>query len=159
MTDKVYELENAFKLLEKDWMLITSKNGDKSNTMTASWGGFGYLWNKHVAYIFIRPQRYTFEFTEKNDMFTLSFFDNDYKNKLSYLGKNSGRDTDKIKETGLTLIEKDDISYFGEAKKVLICKKLYRQQLNPQGFIEEKIDEFYNNDYHIMYIGEIVEII
>lgn len=159
MTERIYELENVFKLLEKDWMLITAKNGDKSNTMTASWGGFGYLWNKHVAYIFIRPQRYTYEFVENSDVFTLSFFENSYKDKLAYLGKQSGRTCDKIKESGLTLVEKDDISYFGEAKKVLVCKKLHRQQLNPEGFIDKKIDEFYNNDYHIIYIGEIIDII
>ncbi len=84
------QLENSFKLIGRDWALITGKNGKRINTMTASWGGFGHLWNKDVVYIFIRPQRYTYEFVESSDYFTLSFYEDKYKKDLEYLGKASG---------------------------------------------------------------------
>ena len=93
--------KNAFKLIGKDWMLITSGTEEKLNTMTASWGGLGVIWNTNVSFIFVRPQRYTFEFLEENDYYTLSFFGDEYKKVLSYCGKNSGRNVDKISATGL----------------------------------------------------------
>jgi len=159
MIARLLRIENSFKLMGKDWMLITGKVGDKINTMTASWGGFGHLWNKDVAFIYIRPQRYTHEFVENGDYFTLSFFDEEYRQKLMYLGKHSGRDLDKITESGLTPLYEKNSAYFSEAKLVLICKKIYKQDLDPNGFMDEKIDELYKNDYHTMYIGEIIEVI
>lgn len=159
MKSRIYDLENSFKLMGKDWTLITAKAGNKINTMTASWGGFGYLWNKNVAFIFVRPQRYTYEFIENSGFFTLSFFDEEHRQKLNYLGKNSGRDMDKIKESGLTPLHEKELAYFREAKLVLVCKKIFRQELDPKGFIDEKIDEFYKNDYHTMFVGEIIEVI
>ena len=159
MRNKIYDMENSFKLMGKDWTLITAKAGNKINTMTASWGGFGYLWNKNVAFIYVRPQRYTYEFIENSNYFTLSFFDEEHRQKLNYLGKNSGRDVDKIKESGLTPLHEKELAYFREAKLVLVCKKIFRQELDPKGFIDAEIDEFYKNDYHTMYIGEIVEVI
>lgn len=159
MLAKLLNLENSFKLMGKDWTLIMAKVGEKINTMTASWGGFGHLWNKDVAFIYIRPQRYTHEFVEKSDFFTLSFFDEEHRQKLTYLGRHSGRDGDKIAESGLTPLYERETAYFSEAKLVLVCKKIYRQELNPDGFIDEKIDEFYKKDYHTMYIGEIIEVI
>ena len=101
--------ENVFKLLDVQWMLITAGNEDKYNTMTASWGGLGVLWNKSIATIYIRPQRYTFEFVENNSIFNLSFFDKKYKPALNFCGSKSGRDYDKAKETGLTPGEYRDL--------------------------------------------------
>ena len=87
--------ENFFKLIGEKWMLITAGNEQNLNMMTASWGGVGVLWNKNVAFSFIRPNRYTFEFTEQNDYYTLSFYDDEFKSELSFCGTNSGRDVDK----------------------------------------------------------------
>lgn len=151
-------MENSFKLIGKDWMLITAKNGEKINTMTASWGGFGHLWNKNVVYIFIRPQRYTYEFVENTDEFTLSFYDEEHRKALGYLGKVSGRDIDKIREVGFSPKVEGDFATFEEANLTIKCKKIARQELKPEGFLDEKIEDFYNDDYHIMYIGEIVDI-
>ncbi len=149
---------NTFSKIGNEWMLITSGNKDKFNTMTASWGMLGVLWNKNVATVFVRPQRYTFEFLEKNDYYTLSFFDSKYKSKLNFCGSNSGRDVDKIKETGLSPVFDREAPYFEEANNVIICKKIYTQFINPKNFIEPDIEKNYeNNDYHKMYIGEIVE--
>lgn len=108
---------SPFKLLDKDWMLITAEKDGKVNTMTASWGGFGVMWNKSVVYIVIRPQRYTKEFIDHSSTFSLSFFDKSYKKQLGYLGSISGRDTDKIKNSALTVINAEDegTPYFEEA--------------------------------------------
>ena len=93
---------NPFTLIDKEWMLITAGNEQKCNTMTASWGGLGELWKHYVSFIFVRPQRYTLEFIEKEDHYSLCFFDESYRKALSFCGSHSGRDYDKCKETGLT---------------------------------------------------------
>ncbi len=151
--------ENTFELIGKDWMLITAGGEGDYNTMTASWGGTGVLWNDPVSFIFIRPQRYTFEFTEKNGLFTLSFFDETYRSALRFCGSKSGRDFDKAAETGLTPVHEDDLTYFAEAKLVVVCEKLYAQDLAAESFIDKSIiDKHYpNNDFHRMYVGKIVK--
>lgn len=94
--------DNPFKLINDDWMLITAGDKNNFNTMTASWGGLGIMWFKNVSFIVVRPSRYTFEFMEKHDRYTLSFFEEEYRDALNICGTKSGRDTDKIKEAGLT---------------------------------------------------------
>lgn len=149
---------NTFSQIGEKWMLITAGNKEKFNTMTASWGMMGILWTKDVATAFVRPQRYTFEFLEKNDYYTLSFFESKYKKQLSYCGRNSGRNVDKIKETGLTPIFDEQAPYFKEAGTVFICKKIYGQFISPEGFIDVDLDKNYENkDYHKMYVGEIIK--
>jgi flavin reductase (DIM6/NTAB) family NADH-FMN oxidoreductase RutF len=150
--------DNTFKLIGKDWMLITSGVKGDFNTMTASWGGFGFLWNKPICHIYIRPQRFTYGFIEKNDFFTLSFFDEKYRGCLNICGTKSGRDIDKVKETGLTPVESDNESiYFKEARLVIECRKIYYQDINPASFLDSTIKSNYpEKDYHRMYIGEVV---
>lgn len=149
---------NVFKMLEKDWMLITAGNKDSFNTMTAAWGGLGILWHKKVSYCFVRPSRYTYEFMEKSNLYTLAFFDSKYKNALTICGTKSGRDCDKISEAGLTPLEdKTGSIYFKESNLVLINKKIYFQDLQPEKFLCPEIESNYpEKDYHRMYIGEIL---
>ncbi len=149
--------DNPFLLLRKEWMLVTAGTKDDFNTMTASWGGFGFLWNKPICHIYIRPQRFTYDFTEKYGFFTLSFFDEKYRGALNICGAKSGRDTDKVKETGLTPEYTDNGNvFFSEARLVIECKKIYYQDLNPDYFLDPSIAGNYkNSDYHRMYIGEI----
>lgn len=148
---------NPFKMIGRDWLLITSGDVNGYNTMTASWGGLGVLWNKNTATIYIRPQRYTKEFVDKNELFTLSFFDEKYRPALNFCGTKSGRDYDKAKETGLTPVEIDGSATFSQAKLVLVCKKLYADEIKPEKFIDKSIEANYAlKDYHTMYIAEIV---
>ena len=151
--------ESAVSLFDDKWALITAGNKDSYNTMTASWGAMGELWNKDVCFIFIRPQRFTYEFTEREDYFTVSFFGEEYKKALTFCGRNSGRDVDKAKETGLTPIEIGGSMSFRESEIILVCKKLYYQDLEPRGFVDTRLDEanYPSKDYHRMYVGEIVE--
>ena len=148
--------DNPFKLISKDWTLITTKNGDKVNTMTASWGGVGTLWNKNVAFIFIRPQRLTYEYLENSDVFSLNFFTEDYRKALNLCGSKSGREIDKIKECGFTVEYQENTPYLKESRLVLVCKKLYFQDIDPKNFLDPAIDKNYAaKDYHRMYVGEI----
>jgi flavin reductase (DIM6/NTAB) family NADH-FMN oxidoreductase RutF len=149
--------DNPFKLIGMDWMLITAGTPESFNTMTASWGGVGILWQKKVCFCFIRPTRYTYEFAERAQNFTLSFFDEQYRKALELCGSHSGRDMDKVKNANLTPAKKDGYIYFDEARLVLACKKLYFQDINPDHFLEPEIDTLYPaKDYHRMYVGEIV---
>jgi flavin reductase (DIM6/NTAB) family NADH-FMN oxidoreductase RutF len=151
--------ENVFDLIGSQWMLITAGDKENFNTMTASWGGLGFLWNVPVAYIFIRPQRFTFRFVENNAFFTLSFFEPRDKNILDYCGSHSGKDVNKVKETGLIPVQsKNGSIYFEQAKLVMECKKLYYDDINPVRFADKSIQRNYpENDYHRMYIGKIVK--
>ena len=151
--------ENTFTLIDKDWMLISAGNSESNNCMTASWGGFGILWFKPVVYIFIRPQRYTREFIEKNDYFTVSFFDETYRDALNFCGKKSGREINKAKECGLDIIQTthDSIAY-KQANLILECKKMYAEPFKKESFIDKsQLHHYEKNDFHIMYIAEITE--
>ncbi len=151
--------DNIFQLINVDWTLIVAGDSKKYNAMTASWAGFGNLWNKRVAFTFIRPSRYTYEFTEKSDVFSLNFFEEKYRSVLNLCGTKSGRDINKMKEPGLTPIEENGCVYFEEARLVLVCKKIYYQDLIPAQFLDSKIDSHYpNQDHHRMYIGEILSV-
>lgn len=155
---KPEEIEgNPIDLIGHKWMLITAGTPQHFNTMTASWGSMGELWFKPVCFCFLRPQRYTYEFMEKSDVFTLSFFEEKYKPKLNFCGSRSGRETDKASECGFTPTQADNGSvYFEEARLVLECRKLYFQDLEPANFLDDSIMKNYpENDFHRMYIGEI----
>lgn len=153
--------ENAFEIIGKDWLLITAEKDGKVNTMTASWGGVGVLWNKKVAYIFIRPQRYTKEFVDFSDRLSVCVLPNSYRKELSYLGNVSGKDEDKISNANLKVQKYEDVPYFDEARLTLICRKLYAQDLKEECFIEKDIiDKWYpEKDYHTMYVVEIEKIL
>lgn len=152
---------SPFKLIGKDWMLIVAGDKNKTNMMTASWGGLGVMWNKNVSYVVIRPQRYTKEFIDRFNTFSLCFFDESYRKTLSYIGTTSGRNEDKIKNSELTLDFFNETPIFNEAKNVIICKKLYAQNYDPTLFIDKKIDSqwYPENDYHTLYISEVVNIL
>lgn len=151
--------ESACKLIGTDWMLITAGGIDSFNMMTASWGGLGNIWMKNACYLVIRPGRYTYEFMERGDVFTLTFFDQKYRKALNLCGTKSGRDIDKVKETGLTPVASEAGGvYFDEARIVLECRKMYFQDIDPKGFLDPTIEENYpEKDYHRLYIGEILK--
>lgn len=154
--------QNVFSAIGDQWMLITAGDRSASNTMTASWGGMGVLWGKNVVTVYLRPQRYTYEFMEKSDYFTVAFFGEEYRDALKLCGSKSGREVDKVKECGFTLAYgPGDAPYFQEARLVMVCKKLYFDDIDPAHFQDGDIDpkNYPNKDYHRMYIGEIVEIL
>ncbi len=149
---------NVFRMINLDWMLIAAGGLGSFNMMTASWGGMGVLWNKEVVFCFIRPGRYTFEFMEKYSYFTVGFFSLDYKKNLEFCGTKSGREINKMKESGLTPKQTErGVVYFEEARLVLECRKLYFQDLDSKNFLDKMIEANYpHKDYHRLYIGEII---
>ena len=150
--------QNPFRLIDNDWFLLSSGCIENFNTMTASWGGMGILWNKPVVFCFVRPPRYTYKFMESNEVFTMSFFNESHRKALNICGQVSGRDADKMELTGLKPIESPQGSIFYEQSKLMLeCKKLYFSDIVPEHFLVEKLNINYpEKDYHRMYIGEII---
>ncbi len=153
--------DNPVQLIGQEWMLVTAGTPEHFNTMTASWGSIGELWFKPVCSCYIRPHRYTYEFMEKSDAFTLSFFDDKYKSQLNFCGSRSGRETDKVQECGFTPREAQNGSvFFDEARLVIECRKLYFQDMDPANFLDPDIMKHYPEaDFHRMYVGEITRVL
>lgn len=152
---------NPFTMISKEWMLITAGNEAHCNTMTASWGSLGELWGKYVSTIYIRPTRYTLEFLNREDYYSLCVFDEQYRAALNYCGSHSGRDGDKVKAAHLTPVFDGTAPYFEEAKLVFLCKKLYRQDFDPACFLDKSLDaaNYPKKDYHKMFIGSIEKVL
>lgn len=151
--------KNAVEMIGDEWALVNSFADGVVNTMTVSWGGMGELWGKDVVFIFIRPQRYTYELLEKSDMFSMSFFGGDFKEELTVCGRVSGRDTDKFSRTGLTVTELDGVPCVEQAKVNIVCRKIAFQDMKPDGFLDAGIASNYAvGDYHRIYVGEIVKV-
>ena len=152
---------NPFTKIGKEWMLITAGNEEKANTKTASWGGLGVMWGKNVVFVVIRETRYTKEFIDANEDFSLTFLSEDYRSALNYLGTVSGRDEDKIAKAGLHLSYKDGVPYLSKGKMVLTCKKMSATPITPDQFLDSTIEEKWYKDgnLHTLYIGEITSVL
>lgn len=157
--------DNVIELIGKEWMLVTAGNKDSYNTMTASWGGIGFIWNKPSTFVFVRDSRYTYEFLQKEESFTLSFFPEQYRKALTICGSKSGRDTDKVKEAGLTPLETaSELMSFQEAHMIIECKKMFVQELDYENLTEpyksKIMEESYTKELskHQLFISEIVTI-
>lgn len=152
---------NPFELIGKGWMLLTGGDKEKYNTMTASWGQLGVLWNKDVLTCYIRPNRYTYEFVENSECFTASFLGEQYRDALKFCGANSGRDCDKAEKTGITPAEFDGCIGFEEADMVFVCRKLYSYDMEESSFVSDNglAENFYGKEpYHKAYIAEITAV-
>ncbi len=151
--------DNIIKMISDEYMLITAGDSSDYNMMTASWGMAGELWGNDSVIAFIRPQRYTMEYVEKQDYFTLSFY-GDNKNIHKICGSKSGRDCDKTALCSLHPVFSDNSVYFEEARIVLVCKKQYVDKIKPECFIDAEPDKWYpNKDYHYMIIGKIEKVL
>lgn len=155
---------NPMDKIAHEWMLITAGTPERGfNTMTASWGHLGSIWGHGgglpTSVIYIRPQRFTKEFVDREEYYSLAFFPPEYKKALAYLGSHSGRDEDKVAKMGLTPAADDKTTWFQEASLVLICRKLYRAPILEEGFFDQNVlnAAYPNRDFHDMYVGEIVE--
>ena len=161
----VEELQfNAMTLIGKEWMLITAGNEERGyNTMTASWGHLGAIWghSSPTSVIYVRPQRYTKSFGDREEYYTLTFFPAEYKKALGYLGSHSGRDGDKVAAAGLTPLHENGCTYFAEASLVLICRTLYQAPLKEEYFRDTAVmDKNYpEKDFHDLYIGHIEKVL
>ncbi len=156
--------QNPFVAIGSEWMLIAAEKGGKTNAMTASWGGVGIMWGKPSAFVFIRQTRYTKEFVDAGDHFTLNFFGGKFKKELGYFGRVSGRDEDKIAKTGMNVSTVENVPVFDDATTVLVCRKMFTQKLDEAGFIDRKVlEQNYeigsSDSMHSIYIAEIEKIL
>ena len=153
--------DSQFTNLQKTLMLIAANDGEKCNAMTAGWGGAGVIWGKPSVSCFVRPQRYTRELLDREEYFTLSFYSEEHREALNICGSDSGRDVDKVQKCGFTVHRAAcGAPYFEEADLVIVCKKKLAQPLDPATMTEEVKEKWYaRKDYHIMYVGEIVEVL
>lgn len=150
--------DNLIKAISEEWMLVAAGDREKYNMMTASWGFAGEMWGNDCMAAVIRPQRYTLEFINNSDYFTLSFY-GDNKDIHKICGSRSGRDTDKTALTGLTPVFSDNTVYFEQARMVVVCKKQYVGQMEADCFTDKEPLRWYNGDFHYMIIGKIEKVL
>ncbi len=153
---------NPFTKIGKEWFLVGAKNSeDAFNAMTASWGSMGILWGKSIVQVYVRPQRYTKQFIDDSEYFTLCFFDEKYRKELSLYGSKSGKDINKEEATGFHVENNEYSAHLKEANLVFVCKKLYEDTIKADHMLEKEINtkHYPKNDHHIMYIAEIVEVL
>jgi len=151
-----------FGLWDDNWLLLTAGENQPGqfNSMTVSWGALGWIWGKPLAVVVVRPQRYTRQFMDQHDTFSLCGFSAEYRPVLNMLGTLSGRDSDKMSRCGLKPIALSQIACpgFDEAELILECRKTYFDELNPQNFLADFIAPHYKGDYHRMYFGEVLAV-
>lgn len=151
---------DVLSVFDKKWALLTAGDSTNFNTMTISWGGLGTIWGKPVATVYVRTSRYTHDYMDSNEFFTVSFYPEDYKQILGVLGSKSGRDMDKMSGSGLTPVSAGESVTFKEAEITLVCRKIFKQQLDVANMPAEVAKTMYEGQApHDMYIGEIVDII
>lgn len=154
---------SPIKLIGKDWLLITAPDKTKpsgANAMTASWGGIGVLWSLPVATVYVRPQRYTYSLMENENEISLCFPGEEYRKALGYCGSHSGRDGDKITEAGLATEIVDGVPVIADSNVIMICKKLYADDLKKENFVDEHtLSHYEKNDFHRFYMLEIKKIL
>ena len=175
---KAFETKDykAFTMFENRWALVTAGMLDDFNTCTVSWGSMGNIWGPNggdisTVTVYIHPARYTQEFMAKYDTFTVSFFPESYRKALGYLGSHSGRNENKVANSGLTPVVARDGVTFKEAELTFVCKKLYEHQFD-EAYLAEKVKDYYASnpavytqaghdrwEPHYMYIGEVVDAI
>lgn len=153
---------NVSALWLKQWMVLAAGTIDDFNAMTVGWGSIGGMWGKPFVQVVVRPGRYTFQYMEKYRTFTISLFPEEYKKALVVLGTKSGRDCDKIAESGLSVVPSKMVEApaFEEAELIMECRKTYWQDMNPENFLDRAIDEHYpQKDHHRIYYGEIIRVV
>lgn len=160
--------ENPFKIIGRDWFLMTAEKDGVANTMTVSWGGMGVMWGKNVVFAAVRPERHTFGFTEHADTFSLTTFDESWRKQLVYCGTVSGRDEDKITKAGLTLVHDGATPYFKEAQTAFICQKIMATVFQPEELLDQNFAKFYGGEntkdglgggWHTLYIAQIINLL
>lgn len=152
---------NIFDLISKEWGVITVDTGNKVNGMTVSWVQMGHLWNKNIVSVYVRPQRYTYEFIDKEETFSLAFFNNEYRKELAYLGSASGKDEDKLAHCKFTTSVVEETPIIDQAKLIFVCKKLYVTDLKESEFVNKEVMNncYPDKDFHRVYIAEIIKVL
>ena len=149
------------KEIGKSWGILTGTSDKGFNSMTVSWGSIGVLWSRPCVFAFVRPGRYTYQFMESGEYFSLAIMSEDIHSEMAVFGSKSGRDVDKYAVSGFTAADEDGVKFPEEARLVFICKKIAASDMSPDWFIDKAIDpeNYPKKDYHRMYVGEIVKVL
>jgi len=151
--------DNLFAAFGDEWALLTAGTEKKANMMTIGWATAGILWKRPIVTVFVRPHRYTYQFMEKSLRFSVAFLEKRHRGTLNFCGSTSGKDRDKVKDSGLTLLHEEGVPYFAESRLVLFCRKIYLHDIDPKNFLDPTIEENYPaKDYHRMYVGHIEKV-
>jgi flavin reductase (DIM6/NTAB) family NADH-FMN oxidoreductase RutF len=157
--------DNVFTLVGKVFPVITAGKEDHYNSLTASGGGLGLLFKKPTTWCILRADRYTLEMIQKEQTYTMSYFPNEYKEQILFLGSKSGRDSEKMKEVDLTSIRipSGDMS-FEEARLIVVCKLTQITTPDPDDFYSQEAKDYINeaykeaNHYRKYVFGEITHV-
>ncbi|MDY3052107.1 MAG: hypothetical protein SOR89_02845 [Ndongobacter sp.] len=156
---------DVFHMFDKQWALLTAGRPEKYNTMTISWGSLGTLWGpagqgKPIATVYVKPARFTHQFLEEGEFFTISFFPSEFRKDLALLGTKSGRDGDKVAETSLTPRALGQAVAFEEAERIFVCRKIYAQDFDRARIPDAVVEQYYRCEApHTCYIGEIIDVL
>lgn len=152
-------ITHPFTKFNKDWGILTAGTDNDFNSMTISWGGMGTIWNKSVVFLFVKETRYTYEFLQKHDELTVSFYHPKYRKELSFYGSKSGRDYDKDTSTGFTPKIIDGSVTYKEANETLVCRKIFMQKLEKDKFPKFALDYYQGKELpaHTFVIAEIID--
>ncbi|MBR1777174.1 MAG: flavin reductase family protein [Alphaproteobacteria bacterium] len=155
------DVKNPVTLFQKDWAALASGNKDKMNAMTIGWGSIGVLWKRPVVTVYVAPERYTNDFMDRNEYFTVVGFPKEQRKALAYIGSHSGRDGDKLKAAGLTP-EFTELGnpVFKEGNLAIECKTIYKIPFQKE-LLDDKATELYEKikiSPHVMYIGEVINV-
>ena len=151
---------NFAKMISASALLTATKPNGQVNTMTVSWGGTGILWGREVCFVFVRPERYTFDFCNEGDIMSLSFFGKERGDTLSFCGTKSGRDVDKLAHCELKYSTVNGAVVYDDATVTITMKKLYAQDLDKDCFCSRVAEPFYQNGgYHRMFICQVLDVL
>ena len=149
---------NPFERLHKQWALLSAGTPEAFNMMTVSWGALGVIWQKPSCTIYVRESRYTKEFIDRNELFTVSFLKEGSREALNLLGSKSGREINKMTESGLTPVFMNGTPTFAEAELVLVCRKVFSVPMPLENMLDPATVKanYPSDDPHVQYIGEII---
>lgn len=151
---------DSFSIFDRDWALLTAGTIGHYNAMTIGWGGLGTLWRRPAVTVYVKPIRHTHRFMEESEYFTVGFYSRRYRRALLAMGTLSGRDCDKAAKAGLTPVAAESAVTFAEASSTLLCRKLYRQDLDTAAMPADVVAAFYETEAaHTMYVGEVLKVI
>ena len=150
----------SFEIFNKEWAIVCAGDPEHYNAMTISWGGLGTLWGRPVATVYVKPVRYTYQFMNDSEYFTVSFYDEQYREAMQVYGSASGRDTDKEAVTGFVPVYLEHGVTFEQARVTLVCRKIYYNDLVMENIPAEIAQRTYHDEPpHRMYIGEVIDVV
>jgi flavin reductase (DIM6/NTAB) family NADH-FMN oxidoreductase RutF len=140
--------DNVFTLMGKDFSVITAGNKEQYNSMVGSGGGMGFVFKKPGIWSIFQQSRYTLELILREQTYTISYFPDEYKKQLMFLGSKTGRGNNKMKEVELTSVKTPSGNItFKEARLIFECKLVQVTTPDFNDFYAQEAKEWINEMY------------